>query len=125
VPLAAAFVAWDHGHESLTLAFALAGVSLGPSVGHFYAGEPTHALAFAALRAGGAFLGGALALTGNPLGLVLALGVPVLAIYDFIDGAAAAERTNLKNGLSRIAVVPTSSAAGPAPSHGLALVGTF
>jgi hypothetical protein len=87
------------------------GLGIGPSLGHFYAGEPGHAVITGLLRLGVA-TGGALLILGGLLsgidgdssstspeglfagGTVLLVAAVGLAIYDMVDAPRAAHRTN-------------------------------
>jgi len=102
------------------------GLLLGPSVGHFYAGEPGHGLLTLGIR--GALVAGSLALyaaaqsttpdrpnhsydedTAGLLGVLaftLAIGAFGVGICDFIDAPRAANRTNARVLISSVAVAP-------------------
>ena len=102
------------------------GILLGPSLGHFYAGEIKHGLVTLGIR--GALVSGSLALyaaarnsapgrqdysydddSAGILGLLaftLAIGAFGVGIYDFIDAPRAANRTNARVLITSVAVAP-------------------
>ena len=102
------------------------GLLLGPSLGHFYAGEVRHGLLTLGIR--GALVGGSIALYAAALGstpdrpmtsydddsagimlllaFTLAIGAFGVGIYDLVDAPLAANRTNAKLLVSSVAVAP-------------------
>ncbi|MEZ4399316.1 MAG: hypothetical protein R3B06_04815 [Kofleriaceae bacterium] len=123
--------------------------AVGPSAGHLYAGEVSHALLFGGIRAGalmvadlgvGLALGcaigdsiddsssngdcgsGATALMLGGLGVAAAFG-----LYDWLDAAPAARRANQRArdraGLTAVSIIPTVDRT--RGSTGLALTGAF
>ena len=142
-PVVIGMALWSSGREGPGIITIGAGLALGPSAGHVYAGEPLHAAGMIVLRSTAAVLGPVLLLvssirssdcqgsqcdTDKP-GIALAVGLlialPVLAVYDLIDAPRAAARANARHGASNVGLVPTVSVGGPAPNHGLALAGRF
>lgn len=121
--------------------------ALGPSVGHLYAGEVRHAVAFTGIRAGAllvADLGVAIALgcaigdaiddrsgdCGGSATLLMfgGLGVAgVFGLYDWLDAAPAVRRANQRAreraGLAALSIIPTVDRR--RGSTGLSLVGAF
>jgi hypothetical protein len=113
---------------------------LGPSAGHFYAGEIGHGAVTSALRAGaaaGAFFGLFIATfnlcaepchkADNPEGWAL-FGVSAAAFvgataYDLYDAHRAVERAN-RRGVD-LTIAPTVIPTATGPTGGLALVGTW
>jgi len=136
----AMMVAAEERNDALAWA-GIAGVLVGPSAGHIYAGENGHAVKMSLLRTGGlvVFAVGALSASSRPscpqycsydddngeaamwLGGALVVGA---TLYDFWDAGRAVRRFNDKQQHSYM-VAPTmlSSPAGATP--GVALAGQF
>ena len=142
-PVLIGFPVSSYGPTSYGLFMIGAGLALGPSVGHVYAGEYVHAAGMAVLRTIAATLGPYLLLTStirssdcqgsqcdtSKPGIVLAVGLlvalPILVIYDLADAPRAAARANARNGFTELGLVPTVAVGGPSPNRGLALAGRF
>ena len=123
-----------YGSSGLGL-LGLGGLMIGPSMGHFYAGEWGHALGMSALRtvAAGVFLVGVVAavteedsdLGPQPhsnAGTLLVLGgltYVAATLYDLYDARHAARRENTARS---VALMPT---VGPHDGMGVALAGRF
>jgi hypothetical protein len=117
--------------------------SLGPAVGHLYAGEYARSFLWTAFRTGATVLGTALILAsmihdsdcqgsqcedskgGIGFGSALLLGSVASALYDIYDAPRAAGRANARNAAANVALVPMVDAHGPTVSRGAALVGRF
>jgi hypothetical protein len=130
------------GNEGLALA-GLAVATIGPSAGHFYAGETGHALGTSLLRtaAVGAFFAGLVSLfeesecdfedvckddSGKAAALLWGglISFSVLTAYDLMDAGAAARRTNNRHQRTLMftpTLLPTH--AGPVPA--VSLTGRF
>jgi hypothetical protein len=118
------------------------GLSLGPSVGYAYAGESVRGWGVGALRVlgyglGTVFIYGSLmtqaaeyhdrsdVVTYGVVGLTLFGASLASSMYDLIAVPKAAERTNAKNGLTNLSVLPVPIAGPSSVGPGLALGGQF
>ena len=122
------------GFASLALA-----VSFGPSVGYAYADEPLRGWGFGALRLIGIGLGILEVFSGmtvseqtskddpatQALGFCLISVAMVSAIHDVIAAPDAARRTNARNGLTNVSLVPVAIPGRGSPSPGVSLMGQF
>lgn len=118
-------------------------LSIGPSCGHFYAGETKHALLTTALRFVSYGLGELLIINAvinnveyprDPAAassqrMMLGMGLVAidlgLTIYDIIDAGPAATRSNQRRGLVSLHVVPLLAPKGAGSTAGLTLAGRF
>jgi len=121
----------------------IAGLAIGPSAGHIYAGANGHAVGASLLRTGGMLLFGigVIALVssgdciddapcggndgaGESLMWVGGLTFAVTTLYDIIDASSAARRANAKQARAwNVAPTVVPAANGPAPA--LSLIGRF
>jgi hypothetical protein len=120
------------------------GLTLGPSVGYAYSGEHLRGWGAGVLRLVGLTVGTVALVsawvediickedcshkdTSGPvfLGLMLVTASVISAIYDVAKAPDAARRSNARNGLSDLNLVPVVAASGPAALRGLALAGRF
>jgi hypothetical protein len=123
------------------------GLTVGPSIGHIYAGEYVHGWGMALLRAVTLTYGSYMAiasLVGNGdcedgppgscdshpgewgLALGLLLITPATAIYDIIDAPSAARRANDRHGfVDNLHLVPVVAPSGGVSQHLLAFAGQF
>jgi hypothetical protein len=120
------------------------GLTLGPSVGYAYSGEHLRGWGVGVLRLVGLTVGTYVLAsavlenafceedcsqkdTSGPaiLGLTMVIASMISAIYDIAKAPDAARRSNARNGLSDLNLVPVVAASGPAAFRGLALAGRF
>lgn len=130
-----AFAAAGNGDDGALVLAGLGGLIIGPSLGHFYAGDTRTGLVQAGVRAGsmGLMLAGAIVLLdecgfeGDPEcnetpGAMMIIGGGVLvvgsAIYSIIDAPLAAHRHNQRG--ARLSLMP-APVTGPDRSVGLGL----
>ncbi len=107
-------------HEDLRgrLALAMIPLSLGPSLGHVWAGEPGRGAVTAGLRLA---IGLGAVYAGSTEGLVAGLGAQLaLSVYDIVDAPQAARRTN-ERARVRTAIAPM---VGPGTT-GVSVAGSF
>jgi hypothetical protein len=138
-----ALYAGGHNESEGLLWLGIAGLTVGPSAGHIYAGENGHALGASLLRAGGMLMFGlgVIALVssgdciddapcdggnggGEALLWVGGLTFAVTTLYDIIDASSAARRVNAKHARAwNVAPTVVPAANGPAPA--VSLIGRF
>ena len=143
-PVVAGLPLLVHGHASLGAALIAAGICLGPSLGHFYAGEWGNGFTRLVRRSlifGGAalvsWLGvGSLGMAGSTGGggeaslalLFTGVGIATVAfgfaIYDLSDSGEASRRANRRRDLRAVTLAPLVGLRSGSPS-GVVLAATF
>jgi hypothetical protein len=120
------------------------GLTLGPSIGYSYSGEHLRGWGVGVLRLAGLTIGTVSLVdaalenafcddycthkdtSGTVLlGTTLVIATLLSAIYDLAKAPDAARRSNVRQGLSDLNLVPVVATSGPAAFRGLALAGRF